>query len=532
MTSKTLSEDPCVMIPFRFPSCLTLLCPALLLSAGAVAADEVLVEWRFDDPAGTRLEALESAGSEVHFTNSPEGVTATGDGQLLIRRAADNPVLYYAPLPEETFDEPVWLVLELDSWVPAGETGEGFRLGFSSGTVVANQVVDIRFRRDEEAAFQLSGRAGGGAGIPFAVEQDFPANAEASHQFALYYEPHRHRYAIFAGTPEGEWEQLGAGRTTPDRGTPAYLRMNLWGSYTDSEEEGVLLDRLAIQRHGPAGAPEPEFGFPLISAWSWGIHDPATGEFLASHGEDDLRKIASITKTMCAHVVLGVIREEPALLDEQVTYSALAAGTGGSTSGLEEGESLTVRDALRALMLPSGNDAGNALAEHFNDRFAPPDPEVNVTAAQATRANFVAEMNRQALDIGMENSRFRLPFGDGGGPDDHTSTVSDLVKLAAAAMEDPRFREVVSTKEYTATVHGPDGTTREVTWTNTNQFLGEPGFIGIKTGTTGRAGACLLTAYEEDGRTVYTVVLGSQSRALRYEDTRRILEMYFPAEEE
>lgn len=518
------------MIPFRLPACLTLLFPALLFTAGAVSAgDSALIEWRFADTAGTRLAALESAGSDVRFTASPEGVTATGDGQLRIRRAAGNPALYYAPLPEEIFDEPVWLVLEMDRWVPAGETGEGFRFGFSSGTAVANQIVDIRFRRDADPAFQLSGRAGGDAGIPFEVERDFAAAEGASHRFALYYEPHRHRYAILAAAPEGAWEQLGAGRTTPDRGRPAYLRMNLWGSYTDSEEEGVLLDRLAIQRHAPGGAPEPEFDFPLISAWSWGIFDPAAGEFLASHGEDDPRKIASITKTMCAHVVLGLLREDPSLLEERVTYSALAAGTGGSTSGLEEGESLTVHDALRALMLPSGNDAGNALAEHFNDRFAPPGPEIAVTAARASRANFVAEMNRQALAIGMENSNFRIPFGDGGGADDHTSTVSDLAKLATAAMEDPLFREVVSTKEYTGTVHRPDGTTREATWTNTNQFLGEPGFIGIKTGTTGRAGACLLTAYEEGGRTVYTVVLGSGSRALRYEDTRRILEMHFPA---
>lgn len=277
----------------------------------------------------------------------------------------------------------------------------------------------------------------------------------------------------------------------------------------------------------PIIADEPHEVFNRVSAWSWGIADARTGEVLHSKGLDDYRKSASITKTMTAHLIVRMINENPSLLDEKITFSELAARTSGSSARIEEGESLRLVDALYGLMLPSGNDAGNALAEHFNDRLEPPPGDETVPASRATRANFVAEMNRRAAELDMKDTIYRIPFGDGGSASDHTSTAGDILKLGRAAMEDSLLRRIVSTAEYTATVYGPDDTTREVTWTNTNQFLGEPGFVGIKTGTTRNAGACLLTAYRRDNTPVLVVVLGSEARELRYTDTQLIIDGTF-----
>lgn len=267
--------------------------------------------------------------------------------------------------------------------------------------------------------------------------------------------------------------------------------------------------------------------FKDVTAAAWGVANARTGEILHSKNLDEPRKSASITKTMTAHLITRMIAENPELLEEKVTFSERAVAVSGSKAGLEEGESLTLLDALYGLMLPSGNDAGNALAEHFNESLDPPPSDETIPASRASRANFVAEMNRRAAELGMENTVYRIPFGDGGGPEDFTSSAGDILRLGRASMADPLFRRIVSTAEYTATIHQPDGETREVTWRNTNQFLGEKGFVGIKTGTTRLAGACLLTAYHRDGLPILVVVLGSDGSPTRYTDTRRLIEGTF-----
>ena len=86
---------------------------------------------------------------------------------------------------------------------------------------------------------------------------------------------------------------------------------------------------------------------------------------------------------------------------------------------------------------------GNAFAEHFHPRLeAPGDetPENAKTEAYAARASFVAEMNRTARRLGMDSTHYRIPYGDGGSPDDRTTTVHDLVVLAMAARKHALFR--------------------------------------------------------------------------------------------
>jgi D-alanyl-D-alanine carboxypeptidase (penicillin-binding protein 5/6) len=266
---------------------------------------------------------------------------------------------------------------------------------------------------------------------------------------------------------------------------------------------------------------------PPVTAKAWAIADGRTGKLLWGHNADEPRKSASTTKMMCAYVILLLAETKPAVLDERVTFSKLADDTAGSTADIKVGESLPVRDCLRGLLLPSGNDAGNALAEHFNARFAPPEDAMlkfgldntNLT----TRANFIAEMNRVAWRIGLTNTKYRSSFGDGGTEQDRTTTTRDLTRLAWHAMKLPRFRKIVATRKYECEVRTPDGGTRKADWTNTNQLLGlDTGYDGVKTGTTTQAGTCLVSRGSHGGDQLIIATLGSESENGRYVDQRNL----------
>lgn len=257
-----------------------------------------------------------------------------------------------------------------------------------------------------------------------------------------------------------------------------------------------------------------------ITARAWAIADGRTGQLLWGVNEDVPAKAASTTKMMCAWVVLRLAEADPSIWDESVTYSQLAASTGGSSSRLREGEQVSVAECLYGLMLPSGNDAGNALAEHFGERLEPPEDD----APQTTRTNFIAEMNRWAQRLEMTQTVYRSAFGDGGTPEQFTTTPRDLLRLAYRGMQDERFRQYVGTREHTTRVTTPDGGQREVVWTNTNQLLADPAFDGIKTGTTNQAGACLVSSGRRGTDHLLVVVLGSSSSDARYSDTRALFE--------
>jgi D-alanyl-D-alanine carboxypeptidase (penicillin-binding protein 5/6) len=271
---------------------------------------------------------------------------------------------------------------------------------------------------------------------------------------------------------------------------------------------------------------------PITTAKAWVVADGNTGEVLASHQPDEKLKSASTTKAMCAHVVLELAKKDPAVLDEMVTISKLADATAGSTAGVKAGEKISVRDGLRALMLPSGNDMGNAFAEHFHARLQPPGketPDSAKTAGFRTRCNFIAEMNREAIRLGMKNTVYRQSYGDGGEDSDRTTTARDLVILAIAAMKDPAFAEVVKTQKYTGKVLLPGSTTktRAITWENSNQLLKLGGYDGVKTGMTNLAGYCLIARGEQNGVRLIVTILGAPSEEVRYAEVRNLFRWWW-----
>ncbi|MEO1497141.1 MAG: serine hydrolase [Planctomycetota bacterium] len=267
----------------------------------------------------------------------------------------------------------------------------------------------------------------------------------------------------------------------------------------------------------PRGPADGLVGPPVATCKAWAIADGNTGEVLYGYNQAGTRDPASTTKIMPAYLIAKLAQDDPMVLQEVITFSERADNTSGSTAGVRVGEQVSAGELLYGLMLPSGNDASVALAEHFGGRF----PEVAGGGLDDTPYNrFVAAMNAAADELGMTGTGYKNTHGLT--DDGHVTTAEDLVKLAHAAMQIPVFREVVGTPLRGTTLDSVDGYQRNVVWKNSNRLLRQEGFYGVKTGTTGKAGACLVAAGERAGRPLYVVILGATSSDARYVDSRNL----------
>ena len=220
---------------------------------------------------------------------------------------------------------------------------------------------------------------------------------------------------------------------------------------------------------------------------------------------------ASTTKILTCIVAL-----ENGNLDDMVTVSenAVKFGRGNSLMGLQAGDQFSLRDLLYGMMLPSGNDAAIAIAEHIAGS-----PEA-----------YAEKMNEKAKEIGMEHSHFVTVHGKQN--DNHYTTVRDMALLTAYALnkssKSKEFREIVKTGTY-MTQTGP----RTITLTNSNRMITDApatetlpnpisclyaDAIGVKTGDTTKAGKCLIAAAERDGVTLIAVLFGGTIGDPEYND--------------
>lgn len=244
---------------------------------------------------------------------------------------------------------------------------------------------------------------------------------------------------------------------------------------------------------GAASSPPP------VEASAALLANATTGEIMWSRSPRRALPIASITKIMTALVTLN--RTEP---DDVVTVSARAASVGGATVDLASGEEISVEDLLEATLIPSANDAANALADHVGRR--------------GGAKRFVRLMNRKAQRMGLTDTVFVRPDGlDVAG---HVSSARDVLRLTAEAMRNPLFRSIVGTE--TATIAGG----RKLETTN-GLLATYRGTYGVKTGHTDSAGWSEAAAARRNGVSLYAVVLGGPSEARRDTDLRRLLNWGF-----
>lgn len=278
-------------------------------------------------------------------------------------------------------------------------------------------------------------------------------------------------------------------------------------------------------------APEDALeGEPFVTCQAWAIADRESGEVMFEKNSNSSRDIASTTKIMTALVVLDWARQDESRLEEIVTFSRQADETIGSTAGLNAGEQISVRELLYGLLLPSGNDASVALAEHVGRSMLGSDDELveddeskldELTLNRLGYERFVEEMNAQSKRLGMDATTYRNPHGltENG----HKSSAADLLKVARAALGDPLFAEIVNTDQRGAKVGSELGYERNVKWTNTNRLLRIEGYGGVKTGTTRAAGACLVALAHLEERELLIVILGATSSDARYVDARNLV---------
>lgn len=240
------------------------------------------------------------------------------------------------------------------------------------------------------------------------------------------------------------------------------------------------------------------------------------GTVYYARSADEQVKIASITKVMTA-----ILAVENCKIDEKITVSNAAATVGNSTAGLLEGDELTVEQALRGLMIPSGNDAAIALAEHVGKKLDPKTKDAVAT--------FVKAMNERAKKLGCTGTLFENPHGldfDEWAGDMH-STAHDVALMMQEAMKDDTIREVMASKDPWIEVTGADGSDHSHSMETHNVLLDQDGNIGGKTGTTDDAGYCFASAYNRDGDEIYTVVLNSSTTDQRFADTATLASWYY-----
>jgi D-alanyl-D-alanine carboxypeptidase len=261
------------------------------------------------------------------------------------------------------------------------------------------------------------------------------------------------------------------------------------------------------------------------AAQAYVIADAQTGYILEEQEPRRKLQVGSLTKIATASVVLDWAERKSGDLNAAVAIPQEAfVGTTENNIGFQPGDTITLRDLLYAALVQSDNIAAYTLAHHVGSRLGsllPGDVASKLTPADA----FVAQMNALAKQLKMERTRFVNPHGiDYKVKPLPYSTAEDMARLTRYAMSKPSFRFYVSQKERQISF-GRAGHQLNYMLRNTNELLGRMGIDGVKTGTSARAGQCLILYANRESEvvrqgqmeTVYprhlmVVLLGSTNR--------------------
>lgn len=235
---------------------------------------------------------------------------------------------------------------------------------------------------------------------------------------------------------------------------------------------------------------------PQIGASSAVLMDAPSGKIIFSKNAEALRPPASTTK-----ILTCILAIECADLEQVVVVSKKAASTGEASLNLQSGDRLIMKNLIHGALLKSGNDACVAIAEAI----APSEEE------------FIGLMNLKALALGAYQTTF---VNTNGLPQNgHLTTAYDLAVITRYALNNKTFSEIVNKKEYLLLW---EGSPRKMYLKNTNKLLWEyPYATGVKTGTTDKAGKCLVASAKHQGKEIIAVLLNSPNR---FGEAKRLLE--------
>ena len=238
--------------------------------------------------------------------------------------------------------------------------------------------------------------------------------------------------------------------------------------------------------------------------------DLNTGRTIYEQDADKKVYPASLTKIMTCLLAL----ENGNLSDiVTVTENAFAdLDSGSSTAGVQVGEQMTLENMLYCMMVESGNESANVIAEHIG----------------GTIPDFVEMMNERAYELGCENTHFMNPHGLHN--ESHYTTARDLSLIVEAALKSANFREITNTAEYELPATNLSEarvlkTTNMLIFQNSGNRYYYPKAIGIKTGYTTPAGRCVISAAKDGGMYLLAIICGAETTVL---DTGDIQMESFP----
>ena len=242
---------------------------------------------------------------------------------------------------------------------------------------------------------------------------------------------------------------------------------------------------------------------PNVQAESAILINARTGGVIYEKNADTRRSPASLTKVMTC--ILG--REEKGL-DSIFNISMAAAATEYSDLGMKGGEKMRSGELMRGMMMESDNGAAVVVAQNVSGNIL----------------KFADRMNAKAKELGCRKTHFSNPHGLTAKW--HYTTARDMAKIAAYAMKNPDFRNIVSSKSSVIHWASPSGKTYKAD--NTNRLLSfYTGANGIKTGWTSAAKGCLAASAKRNDIELIAIVLKSPDGDSRFADARSMLDYGF-----
>ena len=249
-----------------------------------------------------------------------------------------------------------------------------------------------------------------------------------------------------------------------------------------------------------------------------------TGEVIFEKNAHVQRPPASLTKMLTTYVAMKYTDDLDATTVTQTTrHTDELYGMNSSTADIRNGETLTMRQLLYAMMLPSGNEAANMVADSIGN---------------GSKSNFCMLMNTEAKRLGCTDTNFSNPHGLFS--DNHYTTAWDMYLIAKACYETPGFMDIATTVHYYLPANTRHAEKYLISSTISMQNKGYPSLYreyvkGIKTGSTEEAGRNFVTVCEADGERYILVVMGApyynedgtQYRTAAFEAAAQIMDYFF-----
>ena len=218
------------------------------------------------------------------------------------------------------------------------------------------------------------------------------------------------------------------------------------------------------------------------------VKDLGKKKLIFSKDENQILRPASLTKIMTA-----ILAIESGKMNSVVTITAEMKKVEPTIANFKVGEKFYLRDLVHAAMIKSANDAANSIAIYLGN---------------GSKQKFVSMMNYKAKKLGMKNTNFTNPCGFDIG--NHSSTASDLMKLTEHAIKNKTFNSIVKLEKYA--FNAINTKARYVVHSSNKLLAHEPYIVGIKTGYTNEAGACLIARAKSSNKDVLMVMLNVNNR--------------------